>query len=192
MNYLDTHSLKRAARKFLKKYNLDLNNYPNLILQEKISFLKTLFVRKYLEKNSDQDDQSWNEQIKELINNNQDLKIKLIDLFVDYTDIDSAVQWTQFYNLEDFEIPEQVSLRRQDILKGIITPQPISTKPSTWLNQQTEDNIYKSTILLSDIVYIELDSDVDIFLNRLEVCVLFSKISLSYLFFLPLSSVCSL
>jgi len=34
--------------------------------------------------------------------------MKLIDLFVDYTDIDSAVEWTQFYNLADLEIPEQV------------------------------------------------------------------------------------
>jgi hypothetical protein len=45
---------------------LDLHDFPNLATQEKITFLKTLFVRKYLERtaNDDDDDQSWNEQIK--------------------------------------------------------------------------------------------------------------------------------
>jgi hypothetical protein len=62
-HYLDTHSLKRAARKLLKQYQFDLHDLPNLATQEKISFLKTLFVRKYLERSED-DDQSWNEQIK--------------------------------------------------------------------------------------------------------------------------------
>jgi len=63
-NYIDTHSLKRAARKFLKQYNFDLHDFPNLAIQEKITFLKTLFVRKYLDRKIDDDDQSWNEQIK--------------------------------------------------------------------------------------------------------------------------------
>ena len=63
-NYIDTHSLKRAARKLLKQYNFDLHDFPNLATQEKKSFLKTLFVRKYLERKTDEDDQSWNEQIK--------------------------------------------------------------------------------------------------------------------------------
>ncbi len=65
INYIDTHSLKRVARKFLKQYNFDLHHFPNLAIQEKITFLKTLFVRKYLERIIDVDDnQSWNEQIK--------------------------------------------------------------------------------------------------------------------------------
>lgn len=64
-NVLDLHSLKRAARKFLKQYQLNLQDFPHLALQEKISFLKTLFVRKYLERSNDHDEkQSWNEQIK--------------------------------------------------------------------------------------------------------------------------------
>jgi hypothetical protein len=42
---------------------LDLHDFPNLATQEKITFLKTLFVRKYLERTADDDDedQSWNE-----------------------------------------------------------------------------------------------------------------------------------
>jgi hypothetical protein len=63
-NTIDTHSLKRAARKLLKQYNFDLHDFPNLATQEKISFLKTLFVRKYLERKTIDDDESWNEQIK--------------------------------------------------------------------------------------------------------------------------------
>ncbi len=109
--------------------------------------------------------------IQELIHDNHDLQIKLVDLFVDYTDIDSAVEWARFYNLEDVEIPEQVSLRRQEIVKGDTKSQPIFIKPSTWLTKQSEEDIYKPTVLSSDIVYIELDSDVDPFLNRLEVCI---------------------
>ena len=61
-NLLDTHSLKRAARKFLKQYQLNLQDFPNLAVQEKISYMKTLFVRKYIEKNDTNND--WNEQIK--------------------------------------------------------------------------------------------------------------------------------
>jgi hypothetical protein len=166
---------------------LDLHDFPNLATQEKITFLKTLFVRKYLERTADDDDdQSWNEQIKvkfdffkakkihrifrqELIQTNRDLQIKLVDLFVDYTDIDSAVQWACFYNLEDFDIPEQVRVRRQEIVKNGAIPQPLSIKLSTWLIQQSADDNYKPTVHPTDIVYIELDSDVDSFLNRLEV-----------------------
>ncbi len=107
--------------------------------------------------------------MKELIHDNHDLQIKLVDLFVDYTDIDSAVEWTKFYNLQDFEIPEQIIIRRQEILKGDAIPRPLIIKSSTWLSKQSEDNIYKPIILPSDIVYIELDTDVDPFLNRLEV-----------------------
>ncbi|CAF2397344.1 unnamed protein product [Rotaria sp. Silwood2] len=169
--YIDMHILKRAARKLLKQYNFDLHDFPNLAMHEKITFLKTLFVRKYLERKNtcdDEDDQSWNEQIKELIHDNHDLKIKLIDLCIDYTDLDSAVEWTRFYNLEDFEIPEQVQIHRQNILKGDTITQTISIKPSSCLTKQIKDNIYKPTVILSDIVYIELDSDVDPFLNRFE------------------------
>jgi hypothetical protein len=107
--------------------------------------------------------------VEELIGNNQDLQIKLVDLFVDYTDLDSAVQWAGFYNLEDFQIPEQVHLRRQEILKGDLLPQPLPIKPSSWLTKSSDDDIYQPVVLSSDIVYIEVDSDVDLFLNRLEV-----------------------
>lgn len=65
VNYLDVRNLKRAARKFLKQYQFDLHEFPHLALQEKISFLKTLFVRKYLDRQiNDDDQQSWNEQIQ--------------------------------------------------------------------------------------------------------------------------------
>ncbi|CAM4805432.1 unnamed protein product [Rotaria magnacalcarata] len=174
-NYIDVHILKRAARKLLKQYNLDLNDFPNLAMHEKLSFLKTLFVRKYLEAkrgddhNNDEDDvQSWNEQIKELINDNHDLKIKLIDLFIDYTDIDSGYEWARFYNLEDFEIPEQIRIRRKEILNGATITRSMCLKPSIWSTKQLTDETYKPTILLSDIIYVELDSDVDPFLNRFE------------------------
>jgi hypothetical protein len=73
-NSVDTHSLKRAARKLLKQYNFDLQEFPNLATQEKISFLKTLFVRKYLENKNggdDGDDESWNEHIKVSFLNNK-------------------------------------------------------------------------------------------------------------------------
>lgn len=66
-HYIDVHILKRAARKLLKQYNFDLQDYPNLAIQEKLSYLKNLFVRKYLEgKHGDieNDDESWNQQIK--------------------------------------------------------------------------------------------------------------------------------
>ncbi|CAF1084764.1 unnamed protein product [Rotaria sordida] len=170
-NYIDIHILKRAARKLLKQYNFDLHDFPNLAMHEKISFLKTLFVRKYLERKNicdNEDDESWSEQIKELIHDNRDLQIKLIDLFVDYTDLDSGDEWARFYNLEDFEIPEQVRIHRQNILKNDTITRSISIKPSICLTKQLKDNIYKPTILLSDIVYIETDSDVDPFLNRFE------------------------
>ena len=66
--YLDTRSLKRAERKLLKLYNISLDELPNLVTQEKITFLKTLFVRKYIEKRTtgdqNEDDQSWDEQIR--------------------------------------------------------------------------------------------------------------------------------
>jgi hypothetical protein len=62
-NSIDARSLKRAARKLLKHYDLDLHDFPNLAAQERTSFLKTLFVRRYLERRS-QDDEAWNEQIK--------------------------------------------------------------------------------------------------------------------------------
>ncbi|CAF3789489.1 unnamed protein product [Adineta steineri] len=174
-NFIDTRSVKRAARKLLKQYDFSLHEFPNLAAQEKLSFLKTLFVRKYLENKNggggaddDGDDESWKEQITELIDDNHDLQVKLVDLFVDYTDIDSAVEWARFYNLEDFELPVQVKFRRQEILQDDITSQSYSLKSSTWLTKQSEDNIYKPTVLPSDIVYIEVDSDVDSFLNRLE------------------------
>ncbi|CAF5026398.1 unnamed protein product, partial [Rotaria sp. Silwood1] len=171
-NYIDIHILKRAARKLLKQFNFELHDFPNLAMHEKITFLKTLFVRKYLDRKNncdDEDDQSWNEQIKELIHDNHDLQIKLIDLFVDYTDLDSGVEWARFYNLEDFEIPEQIRTHRQNILKDDTTIiRSTSMKSSTCLIKQIKDNIYKPTVLLSDIVYIELDTDVDPFLNRLE------------------------
>lgn len=65
VNYLDVRNLKRAARKFLKQYQFDLHEFPHLALQEKITFLKTLFVRKYLDRSTNDDDQqSWNEQIQ--------------------------------------------------------------------------------------------------------------------------------
>ena len=65
VNYLDVRNLKRAARKFLKQYQFDLHQFPNLALQEKTTFLQTLFVRKYLDRTSnDEDQQSWNEQIQ--------------------------------------------------------------------------------------------------------------------------------
>lgn len=64
-SYLDVRNLKRAARKFLKQYQFDLHEFPNLALQEKTTFLKTLFVRKYLDRTSNEEDQqSWNEQIQ--------------------------------------------------------------------------------------------------------------------------------
>ncbi|UJR27339.1 hypothetical protein I4U23_008632 [Adineta vaga] len=172
MNSIDTHSLKRAARKLLKQYNFDLEDFPNLALQEKISFLKTCFVKKYLESQSgaidEEDGNAWKEQIKELIQDKHELKVKLIDLFVDYTDIDSAVEWTRYYKLEDCEIPEQVKTRREEILKGNTTSRIVPPKPASWPSKQSEENIYKPTILQTDIVYIELDSNVDSFLNRLE------------------------
>ena len=103
---------------------------------------------------------------------NRDLKVKLIDLFVDYIDVDSAVEWTQYYNLEDFEIPEQVKIRREEIRHGDTKPRYVPVKPATWPVNQSENDVYKQTVLPSDIVYIELESNVDSFLNRLEVCIL--------------------
>lgn len=99
----------------------------------------------------------------------RDLQIKLIDLFVDYSDIDQAVHWTQVYNLEDSQIPDQVRRHRQEILTGEMSSQSASFKPTIWSMQQSEENVYKPTVLPNDIVYIEVDSDVDSFLNRLEV-----------------------
>lgn len=68
VNSIDTHSLKRAARKLLKQYKFDLQDFPNLAIQEKISFLKTCFVKKYIENKSiaidDEDEKAWKEQIK--------------------------------------------------------------------------------------------------------------------------------
>jgi len=93
--------------------------------------------------------------------------MKLIDLFVDYTDIDSAVEWTQFYNLADLEIPEQVIVRRREILAGNATLRPVAFKRID--QQQIENDIYMPVVLPTDIVYIEADSDVDEFLHRLEV-----------------------
>ena len=96
--------------------------------------------------------------------------MKLVDLFVDYSDIDQAVHWTQFYHLKDCQIPDQVRLRRQEILHGGTMPQSVSNKPSMWSTQQSSDeNVYKPNVLPNDIVYIEMDSDVDGFLTRLEV-----------------------
>jgi hypothetical protein len=64
-------------------------------------------------------------------------------------------------------------MRRQDILKGNTIFRSELNQPSSWLTKQSEDNIYKPNILPSDIVYIEVDSDVDQFLNRLEVRILY-------------------
>lgn len=69
MNSIDNHSLKRAARKLIKQYNFNLDDFPNLALQEKISFLKTCFVKKYLENQTsiteeEEDENAWKEQIK--------------------------------------------------------------------------------------------------------------------------------
>jgi predicted helicase len=88
-NSVDTHSLKRAARKLLKQYNFDLQEFPNLATQEKISFLKTLFVRKYLENKNggdDGDDESWKAHIKVSFMNNKvgsssSLSCTMADLF---------------------------------------------------------------------------------------------------------------
>lgn len=66
-NFIDIHALKRAARKLIKQYNFDFHDFPNLAMHEKLTFLKTLFVRKYLNPTNhvdDEDDQSWNEQVK--------------------------------------------------------------------------------------------------------------------------------
>lgn len=65
VNYLDVRNLKRAARKYLKQYQFDLHQFPNLAHQEKLTFLQTLFVRKYIDRtNNEEDQQSWNEQIQ--------------------------------------------------------------------------------------------------------------------------------
>lgn len=98
--------------------------------------------------------------------------MKLIDLFVDYIDVDSAVEWVQYYNLEDFEIPEQVKIRREEIRQGVSKSRDVPLKPATWSSNPSETDVYKPAVLPTDIVYIELDSDVDSFLNRLEVCIL--------------------
>lgn len=103
---------------------------------------------------------------QDLIQTNRDLQMKLIDLFVDYTDIDSGVEWAQYYNLTDFEIPEQVALRRREIVAGNAILQPITFKR---LDELLENDIYKPVVVPTDIVYIEADSDVDEFLHRLEV-----------------------
>ena len=83
--------------------------------------------------------------------------------------MDSGVEWARFYNLENFEIPEQIRIRRQEILQGDTTSGSTFVKSSTWSTKESENNIYKLIILPSDIVYIKLDSDVDPFLNQLEV-----------------------
>ena len=67
VNFIDIRSLKRAARKLIKKYDLNLHDFPNLLKHEKLTFVKMLFVRKYIERKNMfdiEDDQSWNEQIK--------------------------------------------------------------------------------------------------------------------------------
>lgn len=110
--------------------------------------------------------------LQDLVQDNHELKVKLIDLFVDYTDIDSAVEWTRYYNLEDCEIPEQVKIRREEILNGNIKSRITLPKPASWPSEQSNDIFYKPTVLQSDVVYIELDSNVDSFLHRLEVCIL--------------------
>lgn len=119
-----------------------------------------------------------------MVHDSRDLQIKLIDLFVDYTDLDAGVEWSRFYNLEDFEIPEQIKLRHQQILNCDTTSRFTCIKPSSWSDKQTTDGIYKPTVTSSDIVYIELDSDVDSFLDRLEVCAftIFAKIFVVFLF----------
>ena len=101
--------------------------------------------------------------------NNRDLQIKLVDLFIDYSDIDQAAHWAQVYNLEDSQIPDQVRRRRQENLTGGMSSESASFKPTIWSMQQSEENVYKPTVLPNDIVYIEVDSDVDSLLNRLEV-----------------------
>ena len=68
INSIDNHSLKRVARKLLKQYKFDLRDFPNLAIQEKVSFLKTCFVKKYIENKGvtvdDEDEKAWKEQIK--------------------------------------------------------------------------------------------------------------------------------
>lgn len=70
------------------------------------------------------------------------------------------------YNLEDDQIPDQVRHRRQEILTGEMISPSASIQPSI---TSIQENVYKPTVLPNDIVYIEVDSDVDPFLNRLEV-----------------------
>lgn len=60
-------------------------------------------------------------------------------------------------------------LRHREILAGIVTSQPIIPKPSSWSSEQSENDIYQPVVLPTDIVYIEIDSEVDEFLHRLEV-----------------------
>ena len=89
-----------------------------------------------------------------------------MDLFVDYTDLDAAVQWAHFYQLEDFDLPEQVRLRREELLIKNLPPRPLHAPT---LIPKIEDVHYKPTVDQSDITYIEVDADVDPFLDRLEV-----------------------
>lgn len=104
---------------------------------------------------------------QDLSQNNHEVQVKLVDLFVDYTDLDAAVQWAHFYQLEDFDIPEQVRRRREELIVNNLSPQPFQNQS---LIPQTEEFHYKPTVNQSDIIYIEVDGEVDPFLDRLEVC----------------------
>lgn len=94
------------------------------------------------------------------------MQVKLVDLFVDYNDLDAAVQWARFYHLEDLDIPEQVRLHRDRLIDTHPPRQALLLPTSAPL---ADDLHYKPNVVPSEMTYIEVDTEVDPFLDRLEV-----------------------
>lgn len=71
----------------------------------------------------------------------------------------------------------QVRIRREEQLQGDTPTQLIPH----WSTKPVEQSFYQPTVVSTDITYIEVDSEVDSFIHRLEVRVLlYSSLSQSF------------
>lgn len=93
--------------KLIKAYNLEISSFPNFVKSQKEGALKFLLHKRYVERTIGRE--AWVEMVLEVIENNENLVLKLIDNVV-IQDVKEALYWAQKFSVPKEKWPYRLKV----------------------------------------------------------------------------------
>ncbi|KAF5299708.1 hypothetical protein FQA39_LY11503 [Lamprigera yunnana] len=99
---------RKLITRFVKTYNMSSDVTPNLNKRRNEGALQFLLHKRYVENGFG--NESWNEMVREAVQDDEHLQQNLIGFVTSYGDLEEALRWAHFYNVDRMYWPHSVRM----------------------------------------------------------------------------------